>query len=106
MSKFLFQPDPMNGVQFRPVRIDIHVGVIKIANDEVYHDFQSNNTESVIVGTERDEVLQRIQRGFEYQFEMYGKLKDLDIDSATDYQTLQAWKRIQKLIIAKDKQRS
>lgn len=106
MSKFLFQPDPMNGVQFRPVGIDIHLGDIKIANDEVYHDFQSNNTESVIVGTERDEVLQRIQRGFEYQFKMYGKLKDLDINSATDYQTLQAWKRIQRLIIAKDKQRS
>ena len=30
----------------------------------------------MIVGTERDEVLQRIQRGFKYQFEMYGKLKD------------------------------
>jgi hypothetical protein len=86
MPKFLFQPDPINGVPFRLVRIDIHLGVIKITNDEIYHDFQSNNTESVIVGTERDEVLQRIQRGFEYQFEMYGKLKDLDIDPATDYQ--------------------
>jgi len=45
-------------------------------------------------------------KGFEYPFEMYDKLKDLDIDSATDYQTLQAWKRIQRLIIVKDKQRS
>jgi hypothetical protein len=44
-----------------PVRIDIHLGVIKIANDEIYHDFQSNNTEYVIVGTERDEVLQRTE---------------------------------------------
>jgi hypothetical protein len=88
MPKFLFQPDPINGVPFRLVRIDIHLGVIKITNDEIYHDFQSNNTESVIVGTERDEVLQRIQRGFEDQFEMYGKLKDLDIDPATDYQNL------------------
>lgn len=50
-GKFLFQPDPINGVQFRPVKVDIHLGVIKIANDEIYHDFQSNNTESVIVGT-------------------------------------------------------
>jgi hypothetical protein len=105
MASFLFQPDPINGVQFRPVKIDIHLGVIKIANDEIYHDFQINNTESVIVGTERGEVLQRIQRGFEYQFEMYGKLKDSDINPATDYQTLQAWKRIQRLIVAKDKER-
>ena len=105
MAKFLFQPDPINGAQFRPVKVDIHLGVIKITNDEIYHDFQSNNTESVIVGTERDEVLQRIQRGFEYQFEMYGKLRDSDINPATDYQTLQAWKRIQRLIVAKDTER-
>ena len=59
----------------------------------------------MIVGPERDEVLQRIQRGFEYQFDMYGKLKDSDINPATDYQTLQAWKRIQRLIVAKDKER-
>ena len=54
MAKFLFQPDPINGVQFGPVKIDTHLGVIKIANDEVYHDFQTHNTESVIVGTERE----------------------------------------------------
>ncbi len=105
MAKFLFQPDPINGVQFRPVKVDIHLGVIKIASDEIYHDFQNNNTESVIVGTERDEVLQRIQRGFEYQFEMYGKLRGSYINRATDYQTLQAWKRIQRMIIAKDTER-
>jgi hypothetical protein len=57
MAKFLFQPDPINGVQFGPVKPDIHLGVTKIANDEIYRDFQTNNTESVIVGTERDEVL-------------------------------------------------
>lgn len=57
------------------------------------------------MGTERDEVLERIQRGFEYQFEMYGKLKESDINPATDYQTLQAWKRIQILIIANDTER-
>ncbi len=31
MATFLFQPNPINGVQFRPVKIDIHLGVIKIA---------------------------------------------------------------------------
>ena len=33
-----------------------------------YYDFQLNTTESVIVGTDREEVLERIQRGFEYQY--------------------------------------
>ena len=45
------------------------------------------------------------KEGLMYQFEMYGKLKDSDINPATDYQTLQAWKRIQRLIIAKDTER-
>lgn len=30
---------------------------------------------SVIVGTDKDEVLARIQRGFENQYNLYGKLK-------------------------------
>lgn len=67
MSRFLFQIDPINGMQLRPVKIDIHLGVIKIANDEIYHDFRINNTGSVVMGTERDEVLRRMQRGFECQ---------------------------------------
>jgi hypothetical protein len=60
-------------------------------------DFQLNNTESVIVGTDKEEILSRIQRGFEYQFNQYGKLKKEDI-SALDYKTLQARKRIQNML--------
>jgi hypothetical protein len=98
MTKFLFQPDPIGGVKFKPIKIDIRKGVIKIVDDEIHYDFQLNNTASVIVGTDRDEVLDRIQRGFEYQFKQYGRLKREDIRSL-NYETLQAWKRIQKHVI-------
>ena len=103
MTHFLFQPDPIDGVRFKPIKIDIHKGVIKIVDDEIHYDFQLNNTESVIVGTDRDEVLDRIQRGFERQYNQYGKLKKEDIGSL-DYETLQAWKRIQRHAIVDDKE--
>jgi hypothetical protein len=64
MNKFLFQLDPVNAVKFKPIRVDIHLGVIKIVDEEIYYDFQTNNTESIIVGTDREEVLSSIQRGF------------------------------------------
>ena len=72
MAKFLFQPDPIDDAKFKPIVIDIHKGVIKMVDDEIHYDFQLNNTESVIVGTDREEVLERIQRGFEYQLKQYG----------------------------------
>ena len=53
----------------------------------------------VIVGTDIEEILQRLQTGFEIQYNRYGKLKREDI-RAVDYETLQAWKKIQKHIIA------
>src|SRR3954453_10675337 len=99
MAHFLFQPDPIDGVNFKPIKIDIHQGVIKIVDDEIFYDFQLNTTESVIVGTDRDEVLKRIQRGFENQYNLYGRLKRDDI-KALDYETLQAWKRIQRHVIS------
>jgi hypothetical protein len=98
MAKFLFQPDPVDGVEFKPIRIDIHLGTIKIVDEEIYYDFQMNNSESIIVGTDRGEVLDRIQRGFEYQYNAYGRIKEDEI-YALDYNTLQAWKRLQSLII-------
>src|SRR6476620_5464538 len=92
MPRFLFQPDPIDGVCFKPIKIDIHQGVIKIDDDEILYDFQFNTTESVIVGTDRDEVLDKIQRGFENQYNLYGKLKEGEI-KVLDYGTLQVWKR-------------
>jgi hypothetical protein len=97
MAKFLFQPDPIDGVEFKPITIDIHLGVIKIVDEEIYYDFQLNNSESIIVGTDREEVLARIQRGFEYQYDAYGRIEKEDI-GALDYDTMQAWKRLQKHI--------
>ncbi len=55
LAQFFFKPDPIDGVEFKPIKIDIHLGVIKIADEEIYYDFQPNNTESVIVGTDRKE---------------------------------------------------
>jgi hypothetical protein len=62
MAHFLFQPDPIDGVKFKPIKIDIHQGVIKIADDEIFYDFQLNNTESIIVRTDREEVLENSKR--------------------------------------------
>jgi hypothetical protein len=98
MVSFLFQPDPIDRVQFKPIKIDIHQGVIKIVDEEIYYDFQLNNTESIIVGTDREEVLERIQRGFEYQYNQYGRIKKEDV-KALDYNALQAWNRLQRHII-------
>jgi len=75
MASFLFQPDPIDGVKFKPIEIDIHQGVIKIADDAIFYDFQLNNSESVIVRTDRAEVLEKIQRGFESPYHLYDKLK-------------------------------
>jgi hypothetical protein len=56
-----------------------------------------NNTESVIVGTDRQEVLNRLQIAFTRELERYGKLKESDI-RPRDYETKQAWTRIRKHI--------
>jgi hypothetical protein len=98
MAHFLFQPDSIDGIHFKPLKIDIHQGVIKIVDEEIFYDFQLNTTESVIVGRDREEVLARIQRGFENQYHLYGKLKQEDI-KAIDYETMQACKRLQRHII-------
>jgi hypothetical protein len=65
MAKFLFQPDPIDKVNFKPIAIDLHKEVIKIVNSQSYADFQLNNTESVIFGTDKEEILSRIQRELE-----------------------------------------
>jgi len=75
-----------------PGRLVIHQGVIKIVvDDELFYDFQLNTTESVIVGRDRDEVLEKVQRGFENQYNLDDKLKKEEI-KAIDYETKQAWK--------------
>jgi hypothetical protein len=56
-----------------------------------------NTTESVIVGTDRSEVLNRLQTSLAREFNRYGKLKESDI-RPMDYKTKQAWKRIRRHI--------
>ena len=89
MPKFLFQPDPIDGYEFNPIAIDIHLGIIKIPTEEIIDDFGINTTESVIVGTDRNEVLNKLQIAFVREFERYGKLKESDI-RPMDYKTKQA----------------
>jgi len=84
----MFQPDSSDGVKFKPIKIDIHQGVIKILDDEIFYDFQLNTIESVIVGTDRQEVLEKLQRGSENQYKVYVKLKKENI-KALDYETMQ-----------------
>src|SRR4029079_4748649 len=97
MPKFLFQNDPLNEYEFNPIPIDIHLGIIKIPTEEILDDDAINNTESIIVGTDRQEVLNRIQTAFGREFKRCGKLRESDI-RPIDYETKQAWTRIRKHI--------
>jgi len=97
MPRFLFQPDSIDDYEFNPVPIDIHLGIIKIPTEEILDDDAINNAESIIVGTDRQEVLNRIQTAFSREFERYGKLRESDI-RPIDYETKQAWTRIRKHI--------
>jgi hypothetical protein len=60
MPRFLFQPDPIDEYEFNPISIDIHLGIIKIPTEVILDDFGINTTESMIVGTDRSEVLNRL----------------------------------------------
>ena len=97
MPKFLFQPDPIDGYEFNPIPIDIHLGIIKIPTEEILDDFGINNTDTVIVGSDRLEVLNWVQGRFAREFQRYGKLKESEI-RPMDYETKQAWTRIRKHI--------
>jgi hypothetical protein len=97
MPRFLFQPDPIDGYEFNPIPIDIHLGIIKIPTEEILDDFGINNTDTVIVGSDRTEVLNWLQEHFAREFRRYGKLKESDI-RPMDYKTKQAWTRIRKHI--------
>jgi hypothetical protein len=95
MPRFLFQPDSIDGYEFNPIPIDIHLGILKIPTEEILDDLGINTTELVIVGTDRQEVLNRMQTAFAREFEHYEKLKESDI-RPMDYKTKQAWTRIRK----------
>ena len=95
MPKFLFQPDPIDGYEFNPIPIDIHLGIIKIPTEEIIDDFGINTTETIIVGTDRREVLDYLQKHFAMEFRRFGTLKESDI-LLRNYEVKQAWTRIRK----------
>ncbi|HEX5187757.1 MAG TPA: hypothetical protein VFV86_12790 [Nitrososphaeraceae archaeon] len=64
MPQFLFQPDAIDGYDFNLIPIDIHLGILKIPTEKILDNFGINTTESVIVGTDRLEVLNIIQSSF------------------------------------------
>jgi hypothetical protein len=97
MPRFLFQPDPIDGYEFNPIPIDIHLGIIKIPTEEILDDFGINNTDTVIVGSDRLEVLNWLQEHFAREFKRYGKLKESEI-RPVDYENKQAWTRIRRHI--------
>ena len=78
MPKFLFQPDPIDGYEFYPIPIDIHLGIIKIPTEEILDDFGINTTETIIVGTDRKELLNRMQEHFAREFRRFGTLNESD----------------------------
>lgn len=79
MSRFLFQPDPIDDYEFYPIPIDIHLEIIKNPTKEFLDDKTINNTESVIVGTDTKEALNRLQASFAKEFQRHGKFKESDI---------------------------
>ncbi len=35
LGRFFFKPDTIDGVEFKPIKIDIHLGVVKIIDEEI-----------------------------------------------------------------------
>jgi hypothetical protein len=97
MPRFLFQPDPVDGYEFNPIPIDIHLGIIKIPIDEIIDDFGISTIETIIVGTDRKEVLDNLQKHFAIEFRRFDKLKESD-SLLRKYEVKQAWTRIRKHI--------
>ncbi|MDN5845209.1 MAG: hypothetical protein L0H53_02925 [Candidatus Nitrosocosmicus sp.] len=87
MPRFLFQSYPIHCYEFYPIPIGIDLG-IKIPTEEIINDYEVNNTESMICGTDRIELLNRIQTTFVREFERW-KVKEPDI-RPTNYKTMQA----------------
>jgi len=56
MFRFSFQPDPIDSHEFYPITIDLHLGIIGIPTEEIFHDNAMNNIEAINVGTDRKEV--------------------------------------------------
>ena len=97
MLKFLFQPDLIDRYEFNPIPIDNHQGIIRIPTEEIIDDFGINITETIIVGTDRKELLNWMQEHFAREFRRFGTLKETD-GLLRSYEVKQARTRIRKHI--------
>lgn len=70
-----------------------------ISTEEIYNYDTINSNGSITVGTDRKEVLNRMQTGFAREFDRYVELKESYIHSG-NYEITQSWKRIRNKEIA------
>ncbi len=71
--------------------------MIKIPTEEILDDFGIDTTEVMLIGTDRNEILNSLEKAFAQVFNNYGKLKESEI-RPMDYEAKQAWSRIRKHI--------
>lgn len=71
--------------------------MIKIPTEEILHDFAINNTDNVIVGNDRQEVLDWLQERFAREFRRYGMLNESE-RRLHNQDVKQAWTRIRRII--------
>ena len=72
--------NPIDEYEFHPIPIDIHLGIIKIPNEEIIENIGINTIESEIVGTDRTEILTRLQTSFAREFEDTENSKNQTLD--------------------------
>ncbi|TVP41846.1 hypothetical protein [Candidatus Nitrosocosmicus arcticus] len=80
MPRILFQPDSIDGYEFNPIPIDIHLRILKIPAEENLDDYGINTNEFVIVGTERLEVLIEYNQHLLWNLSIKGNLKNQIFD--------------------------
>ena len=73
------------------------MGIIKIPTEEILEDFGINTTETIIVGADRKEVLDYLQKHFAMEFHRYGILKESD-SLLCNHEVKQGWNRIRNHI--------
>jgi len=57
MAHILLQPDPIDDVEFRAIKIDIHLGVVKIEQEDTFGDHGINSADEIMVGSSREEAI-------------------------------------------------
>jgi hypothetical protein len=97
MAQFFFQPDSIDGVEFKPIPISIDKGIIKFEDNSIYHDFQENNSQVLVENAQKEDIISSLQRSFRNQYQQYGKTKIEDINPQ-NRETMQASSRLQRFM--------